>query len=397
MRLLALMAACGLLVTATPLSAQHLRWTFPTDGPILASPSLHDNTVYIGSGDGHLYAVDATTGAERWRFRAGAAVDATPTVHDGVVYVLSRDGSVHAVDAARGTSRWAFRTRGEQQVDFWDHFLSDPLIHEDLLVFGSGDSTVYALDHRTGTERWRLVTGHAVHAAPVHDGTHILIAGFDGVLRAVDPRTGQQRWAFKTIGAQYFPRGDIQRAPAVVDGIAYFGSRDYNIYAVDTRTGTGHWNLREGLGWIIATPLVTDSSVYYGASDGQRFYASDRRTGRVRWSVPVRTRVFGSAVLADDAILFGGFNGRLFALDPRDGRERWTWQVPTSRERWHTVYDSAGAPTDEFRDLYRAGRGLEAEARILLLGSIAGTPVVHDGTAYVASADGTLYALALPR
>lgn len=356
MRFATAVALCSLFGATAPLSGQSLRWTFATGGPLLASPTLHEGTVFIGSADGHLYAVNATTGTERWRFRTGGAVDATPTVHDGLVYVLSRDGGVHAVDVERGTARWSFRTRGEQQVDFWDHFLSDPLVHEDLVIFGSGDSTVYALDRRTG--------------AP--------------------------RWAFKTVGAQYFPRGDIQRAPAVVDGIAYFGSRDYNIYAVNTSTGTAHWNLREGLGWIIATPLVTDSLVYYGASDGQRFYASDRRTGRVRWSVPVRTRVFGSAVQAGDAILFGGFNGRLFALDPRDGSERWTWQVPTSRQRWHSVYDTDGAPTEEFRDLYRTGRGLEAEGRILELGSIAGTPAVDEGTVYVASADGTLYALTMP-
>lgn len=387
MRLLLSVAACGLLATAAPLSAQSLRWSFATQGPLLASPTLHDGTLYVGSGDGHLYAVDAASGRERWRFRAGAAVDVTPAVHDGLVYVLSRDGGVHAVDAVRGASRWQFRTGGEQQVDFWDHYLSDPLVLGDLLIFGSGDSSVYALDRRTGAQRWRLRTGHAVHAAPVYDGTQLLIAGFDGQLRAVDPLTGVQRWAFKTIGAQYFPRGDIQRAPRVVDGVAYFGSRDYNIYAVNTETGTAHWNLREGLGWIIATPLVTDSLVFYGASDGQRFYASDRRTGRVRWSVPVRTRVFGSAVQAGDAIVFGGFNGRLFALDPRDGSERWTWQVPTSRERWHTVYDADGAPTEAFRDLYRTGRGFEAEELILKLGSIAGTPVIHEGTAYVASVE----------
>lgn len=396
MRFATAVAVCGFLAATAPLSAQSLRWTFATDGPLLGSPTLSGGTVFIGSGDGHLYAIDASTGAERWRFHTGGAVDVTPTVHDGTVYVLSRDGGVHAVDAARGTARWSFRTRGEQQVDFWDHFLSDPLVHEDLVIFGSGDSTVYALDRRTGAERWRLATQHAVHAAPVFDGTHVLIAGFDGRLRAVDPRTGQERWAFKTVGAQFFPRGDIQRAPAVVDGVAFFGSRDYNIYAVNTGTGTAHWNLREGLGWIIATPLVTDSLVYYGASDGQRFYASDRRTGRVRWSVPVRTRVFGSAVQVGDAIVFGGFNGRLFALDPRDGSERWTWQVPTSRERWHTVYEADGTPTEAFRDLYRAGRGMEAEGLILALGSIAGTPAVQAGTVYVASADGTLYALTMP-
>jgi outer membrane protein assembly factor BamB len=33
------------------------------------TPAVAGDTVYFGSHDGHLYAIDVATGAERWRFR----------------------------------------------------------------------------------------------------------------------------------------------------------------------------------------------------------------------------------------------------------------------------------------------------------------------------------------
>ncbi len=51
--------ACALLFwLPSVVSAQEPSWTFETDGPICSSPTLDDNWIYVGSGDGHLYALD---------------------------------------------------------------------------------------------------------------------------------------------------------------------------------------------------------------------------------------------------------------------------------------------------------------------------------------------------
>ena len=75
-----------------------------------SSPALSPDggTVYIGSNDNHLYAVDAATGEERWRFETDGGVDSSPAVSaDGsVVYVGSRDDRLYAVDTATGAESW---------------------------------------------------------------------------------------------------------------------------------------------------------------------------------------------------------------------------------------------------------------------------------------------------
>jgi outer membrane protein assembly factor BamB len=62
--------------------------------------------VYVGSYDGNIYALNATTGANVWNYTTGASVYSSPSVANGVVYVGSENNNVHAVGyAAVATSQ----------------------------------------------------------------------------------------------------------------------------------------------------------------------------------------------------------------------------------------------------------------------------------------------------
>src|SRR6185369_14708160 len=59
----------------TPIaSAPHLKWRFKTGGRVISSPAIVGNTVYAGSADGKLYAVDLASGAEKWKFATKARI-----------------------------------------------------------------------------------------------------------------------------------------------------------------------------------------------------------------------------------------------------------------------------------------------------------------------------------
>jgi eukaryotic-like serine/threonine-protein kinase len=387
--------ACFVILACTgPAQGQQIAWSFGTEGAIFGSPVVSGDHLLVGSSDGHVYALDRTTGRERWRFRTGGAVDAAPAAALGRVYFPSRDGSFYAVDAGTGALDWAFRTEGgEKQHDFWDFYLSDPLVLDSTVVFGSGDGGVYALAADTGVLLWRFQTGGAMHGAPVTDGMRLYVGGFDGGLHALDPATGVPLWSIRADGNEHFPEGAFQRAPVLHEGALYVGSRDYQLYAVEATSGRILWKMEESRGWIVATPLVVDETLYFGASDGQRFYAVDRTSGQARWSVPVQTRVFGSAIMVGGAVVFGGFSGILFALDPESGDIRWRFQTPASRTGFHRVHDERGELNEEMRTLYQTGRGMEAESRILELGSIPGTPAFDGVRLYFGTTEGIVYAL----
>ena len=61
--------------------------------------------------DNYVYALDAATGNERWRFETGREVNSSPTVADGTVFVGSFDNRVYALDAEVEGSSECSRTR----------------------------------------------------------------------------------------------------------------------------------------------------------------------------------------------------------------------------------------------------------------------------------------------
>ena len=74
-------------------------WEFETRGSLNSSPAIGpDGTVYVGSFDKKLYAVNGKTGVKLWDFETGDDVDSSPAIgSDGTVYVGSDDNKLYAI------------------------------------------------------------------------------------------------------------------------------------------------------------------------------------------------------------------------------------------------------------------------------------------------------------
>ena len=66
--------------------------------------------MFIGSGDGNVYALDLASGKKGWAARTGGPVDSSPLVLDGKVFFGSTDNSLRAVEAASGKPVWKYET-----------------------------------------------------------------------------------------------------------------------------------------------------------------------------------------------------------------------------------------------------------------------------------------------
>ena len=53
-------------------------------------PSVANGYVYVGSWDGNVYCLDATTGAKIWNYSTGGLVESSPAVVGDHVYVASQ-------------------------------------------------------------------------------------------------------------------------------------------------------------------------------------------------------------------------------------------------------------------------------------------------------------------
>ncbi len=245
---------------ALALSDGRVLWRFPTEGRIRGTPAVRDGVAYVGSGDGFVYGVSLDTGREVWRFEtAGTRLDAadfgfdrtqiqgSPAVSGGTLYVGSRDASLYAVELSTGEARWTLK-EGTAWV------VASPAVVGDLVVSGrSAAATIRAVDRATGVERWVVQTGGPVFASPVVVDSTVYVASMGGTLRALAVGDGAQRWVYPLGAASV-------STPAVWDGRVYVGSDDGHLYALgradgspprlavyrdDGMTGLSTWGRRE--------------------------------------------------------------------------------------------------------------------------------------------------------
>ena len=314
-------------------------WRVDLGPGVASSPALVNGTVYVGSDDTHLYALDATDGSEQWRFETGDRVTSSPTVVDGTVYVGSNDGSVYAVDAAQGTEEWSVETDGQ--------IAASPTVVDGTLYIGSRDDSVYALDAADGTEKWTYETSNDVSATPaVADGT-VYVGSEDRRLYALDAADGSEQWRFET-------PAQITAAPVVSDdgGTVYVGDLAGNLFAIDTESAEADWGVNTG-GAIVASPAVDLETVYVGSRSGT-LYAFSVAGGDERWSFETGMQIVGSPSVAGSVVYVGSQSQAVFGLLRTDGSRLWQ-------------FDTEGFVTT--------------------------SPAIVDGTVFVGAGDGAFYAL----
>jgi outer membrane protein assembly factor BamB len=73
-----------------------LKWKYKTHGKIFSSPLAKNGFVYIGSADGHLYAIDEKSGILKWKFKTAGAIHSSPSLLKNILYLGSADGNLHA-------------------------------------------------------------------------------------------------------------------------------------------------------------------------------------------------------------------------------------------------------------------------------------------------------------
>jgi Serine/threonine protein kinase len=331
----------GLRTAPTP---SHRPWAYPTTDSVTSSPAVVGGTVYIGSNDGKVYALEIATGSVRWTYRTGGVVGSSPAVVDGTVYIGSNDGRVYALDATTGAPRWAYSTGGM--------VFGSPSVVGGTVFIGSKDHKVYALEATTGAPRWAYTTGDGVSSRPaVVEGT-VYIGSNDGRVYALDATTGTPRWAYTTDDC-------VSSSPAVVDGTVYIGSADEKVYALDAGTGATRWTYTTG-GYVLSSPAVVDGTVYIGSDDG-KVYALDAVTGTRRWAFRTGSGVHSSPAVVDGTVYLGSSDWKVYALGAV-GTRRWTFHAAL---RW----------------TYPTG------------GMVQSSPAVVNGMVYIGSKDHKVYAL----
>src|SRR6201981_889748 len=64
------LAHTGTYTSQQPPQLNRVKWTFHTNGSVISSPAVANGTIYVGSSDHNLYAINLDSGTLKWKFKA---------------------------------------------------------------------------------------------------------------------------------------------------------------------------------------------------------------------------------------------------------------------------------------------------------------------------------------
>ncbi|MFA6473051.1 MAG: PQQ-binding-like beta-propeller repeat protein, partial [Candidatus Latescibacterota bacterium] len=286
-----------------------VKWKYQTDWAILSSPAINtDGTVYIGSNDNYLYAINYD-GTLKWRYQTGNFVYSTPAIGaDGTVYVGSSDKYLYALKSD-GTLKWKYLTG--------NYIYSSPAIGADGTVYvGSSDKYLYALKS-DGILKWKYLTGSYIYSSPAigADGT-VYVGSSDKYLYAIKS-DGTLKWKYQTSDEI------VNSSPAIgIDGTVYVGNNGYYICAIKS-DGTLKWKYPTGAGIRSSPAIGPDGTVYVGSLD--YYLYAIKSDGTLRWKYKTNGGVDSSpAIGSDGTVYIGSWDKYLYAIKS-DGTLKWKY------------------------------------------------------------------------
>jgi outer membrane protein assembly factor BamB len=315
-----------------------LRWARTLGAPAWASPVARDGVVYVGDAGGTFHALRLHNGVTLWTHAHGtpifgdAAVDAR-----GVAFVDDRSTLVR-LDRSTGQPLWrvaldpASSGGSETRKDFtFTHRTSCVAMAGGVLYVGGRDRSVRAIDVTTGRVLWRsaldgaVMSGIAVTASRLYAGT------FDrNAVVALDRRTGRIAWTFPT--AQ-----PVSSMPVVANDVVLAGCRDFGIHGLGANDGAPRWAHSYIFSWVESSPAIVGGIAYFGSSDLRSVRAISISSGRTLYTTDVRGLAWGTPALAGDRIYAGTAGQKnvlvahrpgLCALDRASGALVWRRELP---------------------------------------------------------------------
>jgi quinohemoprotein ethanol dehydrogenase len=295
--------------------------------------------------------------------------------------------SIVALEAKTGSYRWHF-----QQVhhDLWDYDAPSPVVLFDIEIGGrvrkalaepSKTGWVYVLDRETGTP----LVGIEERAVPQ------------------DPRQATSPTQPYPLGDAFVPQEiDVQPEgypPLVNQGRIFTPFGPEGAVIKPSHNGGANWppsSYDPSTGWLYV--CATDRMSFYrgGVEEGYPdavgdrylggqfgavpdfvsgiFAALDMRTNKIAWRQRWRDRCYSGSVVTAGGVLFTGRNdGRLTALDARDGSLLWAFQTGAGMNAPVTTFERGGT---QYVVAYSAGS------------LFAGSP--HGDSVWLFSLEGTL-------
>lgn len=246
-------------------------WSFHTPGEIMPTPVDLDGFLYVGTGDGHVYKLDARDGKLVWKSDIQSFVSmSSPVAGDGNIFLGGTyPNFFYALDQATGKVVWKASIPGLVATGISDctpAYASGIVVQEATIESGDKAKPVanvlLAMDSKTGKILWqqRMADGQSPPAmktaTPMIDGQTVYEGSpVSGNYHAFDLKTGRPLWSVH-LGSQ------IRAGAAVLDGVAYVPYHSGDIAAIRTSDGKLLGQKHLGGSFGPSSPVIVGGTLY---------------------------------------------------------------------------------------------------------------------------------------
>jgi outer membrane protein assembly factor BamB len=338
------------------------KWHFGTGQEFLASPTVADGSVFIGSPDGTFYKLNEVTGHIQARYYIGqqsppgcepwgvidtATVAADPVTHQQMVYVGGPDGYLYALTEANLTLKWksvvALPTPGKHTYFDW----SSPTVSHGNIYIGVSSycnvpfirGAVIGYNQSTGQKAGEFYTvpaGHVgasiwssvavspsgyVYASSGNGPDSDPTLGYSESIIKLTPATLNLADSFQVPADQVTTDGDFGASPSYFGNFVGACNKNGIFYALISSTMTVAWQARIGAASdavphanCLATPVYNGKDLFFAGPEvtinGRVYRGSvqerNAATGALIWETGLPNGVIGSPTMNGAGVLAVG-------------------------------------------------------------------------------------------
>jgi len=297
---------------------------FQTNDAIIAPLAIANNTIFIGSLDNYLYALDAENMGLKWSFQTNGPIVTASTFQKNTIFVTSGDGYCYALNRENGRQIWKMKIA--------ESIFSSPVYSEGKLIFGASDSTLHALKSSDGKLLWTFQTNDHIKARPAVSNDKVFVGSWDRYIYCISKNSGDLIWRKKISDNRYFPAATSN--PLIHNETVIVTSHDHVVHAFQSDNGILLWN-HPAKKWNkpgYSSPKTNEKMIYFGSLSGHLF-ALDAQSGEDIWTTALPDSINpdpifdSSPAIANSQVVVGSIGGTVYVVDKNSGKLEWSLKL----------------------------------------------------------------------
>ena len=254
-----------------------------------------EGRLFVVTGNGMVYGLDAAAGTELWRRQIKAPIRSAPTVAQGHVLVPTADGQLFALDTAAGELLWQHAGLFEQTGLLGG---ASPAVADGIVVAAYASGEVVALSLDNGQQLWSdtvlrprrtlaIGTIADIVGDPVISGGRVIVAGVSGEMAAFDLERGVRLWTAELTSIQ---------TPWIAGNFIFMLTERNEVVCMVDQGGR--------IRWVSPLPTLVDPE--------------NTESRQIRWTGPI---------LVSDRLLLASSEGEVVTVSPFTGEVLGTTEI----------------------------------------------------------------------